>query len=240
MIIAQGIAGIAAAALVPTLVVLVADNYKGQRQAQALGWLGASEAIGGVLAFLVAGSLGAWLGWRYPFGLLVLLAAAVFILGGRLKPVAGRRDLRIDGVGAVLAGSAIVLISLGVNSVNGWGLLLAQPAAPFALLGLSPAPVMIVAGIVLGQAFLVWSRKRRATAKTPLLALEVVETPQQRSVVFLMFVTILLGSAVSFLIPLYIQIVQGRSSLETALGDHSLFPARSSPRPFLCRASTSA
>src|SRR5262249_16993212 len=118
MIIAQGIAGIAAAALVPTLVVLVADNYKGQRQAQALGWLGASEAMGGVLAFLVAGSLGTWLGWRYPFGLLVLLAVGVFILGGRLKPVAGRRDLQIDGVGAILAGSAIVLISLGVNSIN--------------------------------------------------------------------------------------------------------------------------
>jgi hypothetical protein len=32
-----------------------------------------------------------------------------------------------------------------------------------------------------------------------------------------MFMIVLLGSAVSFLIPLYIEIVQGRSSLQTAL-----------------------
>src|SRR5215469_6596276 len=78
MIVAQGIAGAAGAALVPTLVVLIAANYRGRRQTQALGWLGASEAMGGVLAFLVAGSLGTWIGWRYPFGLLVLLAAGIF------------------------------------------------------------------------------------------------------------------------------------------------------------------
>src|SRR5215469_7043107 len=55
MIVAQGVAGAAGAALVPTLVVLIAANYRGRRQTQALGWLGASEAMGGVLAFLVAG-----------------------------------------------------------------------------------------------------------------------------------------------------------------------------------------
>src|SRR5262249_18548792 len=35
--------------------------------------------------------------------------------------------------------------------------------------------------------------------------------------VFSMFMIVLLGSAVSFLIPLYIEVVQGRSSLRTAL-----------------------
>jgi MFS family permease len=68
MIVAQGIAGAAAAALIPTLVVLIATNYKGRQQAQALGWLGAAEAMGGVFAFLVAGFLGTWIGWRYRSG----------------------------------------------------------------------------------------------------------------------------------------------------------------------------
>jgi MFS family permease len=47
MIVAQAVAGAASAALVPTLVVLIAANYRGRHQAQALGWLGASEAMGG-------------------------------------------------------------------------------------------------------------------------------------------------------------------------------------------------
>lgn len=51
MIMAQAVAGGAAAALIPTLVVLIAANYRGRQQAQALGWLGASEAMGGVVAF---------------------------------------------------------------------------------------------------------------------------------------------------------------------------------------------
>ena len=59
---------------------------------------------------------------------------------------------------------------------------------------LSPAPIMIVVGVVLGQAFLAWSKKRQATQKTPLIALEVIETPQQRSAVFSMFMIVVLGS----------------------------------------------
>ncbi len=217
MIVAQAAAGAASAALIPTLVVLIADNYRGPQQAQALGWLGASEAMGGVVAFLVAGSLGTWIGWRYPFGLLVVLAAGVFVLSKRLDPIESRRDLRIDLVGFGLVALAIPLISIGFNSIYRWGVLLAEPSAPFGILGLSPAPVMIVVGIVLGQAFFARSRRRRTAQKTPLMAPQVIESPQQRSAVFTMFMIVMLGSAVSFLAPLYIEIVQGRSSLETAL-----------------------
>jgi len=163
MILAQGLAGVATAALVPTLVVLIAASYQGRQQAQALGWLGGSEAMGGVSAFLIAGFLGTWIGWRYSFGLL-----------GRLSPAESARNWRIDVAGVVLAASAIILISIGFDSANRWGLLLAEPAAPISVLGLSPAPVMIVIGIVLGQAFFPWSNKRRTARKTPLIPLEVI------------------------------------------------------------------
>ena len=49
-------------------------------------------------------------------------------------------------VGVVLAAAAIVLISFGFNNLNRWGLGLAGPNAPFNVLGLSPAPIMIVRG----------------------------------------------------------------------------------------------
>ena len=97
MIVTQAIARAASAALVPTLVVLIAANYQGRQRVQALGWLGASEAMGGVVAFLVAGSLGTWIGWRYRFALLA--GVGVFSLGGYLNPVEGQRELKIDGVG---------------------------------------------------------------------------------------------------------------------------------------------
>jgi MFS family permease len=217
VILSQGIAGAAAAALVPTLVVVITANYEGKQQARAFGWLGAAEAAASVLAFLIAGFLDTWVGWRWSFGLLVALASGILVLSRKLKPVEPQPDLQIDLTGAVLAAFAIVLITVGFDNINNWGLLLCAPGAPFSLLGLSPAPAMIIGGVVLGQAFLAWSRKRSAEPKTPLVALDLVRTPRQRSVILLLFVIITLGSAVSFLVPLYIQIVQGRSSLQTGI-----------------------
>jgi MFS family permease len=58
MIASQGVAGAAGAALVPSLVALIADNYRGRQQATALGALGSARAGAGVAAFLIGGILG--------------------------------------------------------------------------------------------------------------------------------------------------------------------------------------
>ena len=217
MIASQGMAGAAGAALVPSLVALIADNYRGRQQATALGALGAARAGAGVAAFLIGGILGTFIGWRPAFGILIVLAAIVFFLSFRLKGDAGRPETQIDGAGVVLAAAAIILISFGFNNLNRWGLGLARPGAPFDILGLSPAPVMIVVGIVLGQAFLVWTHKRQAAHKTPLLALEVIDSPTERAAVYAMFTIVALEAALNFTVPLYIQIVQGRTPLDTAI-----------------------
>jgi MFS family permease len=217
MIQAQGIAGLAAAVLVPSLVVLIAHHYRGQQQSQSLGLLGAAQAIAGVLAFLVVGVLGSLLSWRYGFGLIVVIAICVFILSFRLKPVERQHDVKIDWVGAALAALAIILISLGFNNLKAWGLLMATPDAPISVFGMSLSPIMIMVGIFLGQCFFAWSRKRQDQGKSPLLALEVVDEPHERAATFSLFIIAALGPAINFLIPLYIQIVQGRSSLQTAV-----------------------
>ena len=214
---AQAVAGLAAVAIVPTLVVLVAANYQGREQAFALGAIAGAAPIAGALAFFIAGFLGATLGWRYSFGILCFLAAAVVILSFRLKPVPRQPGVRIDVVGAVLAAVAIALISFGFNNLNVWGLVLAKPAAPFSLVGLSPAPFMVVLGIVLAQAFFVWSRRRAAQGRTPLLSLEVLDSAYERAALVSLLIIGALGPAINFLIPLYIQIVQGRSTLFTAI-----------------------
>ena len=217
MIIAQGLCGAAGAALVPSLVALIAENYHGTQQATALGALGSARAGAGVAAFLIGGVLGTYIGWRPAFGILVALSAIVFLLSFRLKPDQGSPDVRIDLVGVVLAAAAIVFISFGFNNLNRWGLGLAGPNAPFNLLGLSPAPVLIVLGIVLGQAFMMWTHKRQAAGKTPLLALAVIDSPQERAAVYAMFSVVALEAMLNFTVPLYIQIVQGRSPLVTAI-----------------------
>jgi MFS family permease len=185
MIVAQGLCGVAGAAL--------------------------------VAAFMIGGILGTYIGWRPAFGILMVLAFVVFILSLRFAADRGHPEVQIDIVGVILAAASIILISLGFNNLTSWGAGFAGPAAPFDLLGVSPAPIMILIGIVLGQAFISWTRRRQANEKTPLLAMDVMNSPQQRAAVYAVFSVGALEAMLNFSMPLYIQIVQGRSPLETAI-----------------------
>jgi MFS family permease len=213
MIAAQGLCGAASAAMVPSLVALVAENYQGSQQATALGALGSARAAASVAAFLIGGILGATVGWRPAFGILIAVSAVAFILSFRLKHSRARPEVQIDLIGVVLIAGAVILISFGFDKLDEWGFGLARPKAPLDLLGLSPAPIMIVLGVMLGQAFLTWTRRRQAVGKTPLLALEVMD----RTTVYTMISIVALEAMLTFAVPLYIQIVQGRSALATAL-----------------------
>ena len=214
---AQALAGIAAAALVPTLVVLIAANYHGDQKSQALGILAATPALSGALAFFVAGFLGTYLSWRYSFGILAFLSIIVFLLSFRLKPIPRQSDIKIDAIGVILSAIAVILISFGFNNLNSWGLVLASPNAPFNLVGLSPALLFLVGGLLLFQTFFAWSHQRAELGKEPLLSLEVLDSPKERATIVCLLIIGALGPAVNFLIPLFIQIVQGRTTMQTAI-----------------------
>ncbi len=217
MIAAQALAGLAAAGIVPALVVLIAHNYRGKQQAMALGILGAVQAIAAVTAFFVAGVIGTYFGWRYAFGLVIPFSAAALLFSLRLEHVPKVSGVMIDGVGACLAVAAVTLLSLGINNFNDWGMVLASALAPFSVLGLSPALVMVVAGVIGVQLFIAHAQRRQARAQTPLLAMEVLRSAPERAAAFSMMSIALLAAALTFVVPLYIEIVQGRSGLATAV-----------------------
>ncbi len=89
MITAQALCGAAGAVIVPALVALIAENYQGNQQATALGALGSARAGAGVLAFLIGGVLGTYIGWRPVFGILIAVSVLVLVLSFRLKPDRG-------------------------------------------------------------------------------------------------------------------------------------------------------
>lgn len=216
MLAAQGLAGFAGAALVPTLVVLIANHYRGKQQAKAVGWLGSARAIAGVLAFVIVGYLAA-INWRLAFGLLIVHAAAILLLSFKLKPSESKPSVKIDILGVLLSATAIIMITFGFNNLRNWGVLLARPNAPFDLLGVSPAPIMIVVGLTIGAAFLVWTHRHTLAGGTPLLALEVIDAPREWAAAGALFIIVGTEAAINFSVPLYIQIVQGNSSMATSM-----------------------
>lgn len=62
-----------------------------------------------------------------------------------------------------------------------------------------------------------WTHRRQAAGRTPLLALEVIDSPRERAAVYALFAVVALEAALNFSVPLYIQIVQGRSPIATAV-----------------------
>jgi MFS family permease len=217
MLAAQGLAGLAGAALVPTLVVLIANHFRGKQQSKALGWLGSARAMASVLAFFVIGTLERFVSWRWAFALLIVHALAILVMSFKLKSTPARPEVKIDVMGVVLAALGIISLTFGFNNVRNWGLLLAGANAPFDIYGISPAPLLVATGVVIFSGFLVWSRRRVRLNQVPLLDLRVIESAKERAAVLAMFLIVSMEAATNFTVPLYIQIVQGRDSFQTAM-----------------------
>jgi MFS family permease len=216
MLAAQALAGFAGASLVPSLVALIANHYSGKQQAEAVGWLGSARAIAGVLAFIIVGYV-ATINWRFGFGLLIFLSVAILFLSTKLKTAKPRPEVKIDVVGVILSAIGVICIAFGFNNVRGWGLITARPAAPFDIMGLSPAIALIIGGILIVSTFFVWSHRQAIMGKTPLLALQVVSSPREWATIVALFIIVSMEGAINFTVPLYIQIVQGQSSIRSSI-----------------------
>src|SRR5262245_24550889 len=96
---AQAMAGLAAAAGVPTFVGRIGGDYHGRQQETALGVLAGIPAVASAITFVLAGFLATAFSWRYSFWLIVVLAVVVLILSFRLTPIPRQRAVRIDAFG---------------------------------------------------------------------------------------------------------------------------------------------
>ncbi|MEW5837378.1 MAG: MFS transporter [Pseudomonadota bacterium] len=217
LFLSQFIAGLGAAMMSPSFVVLITNNYHGQQQAKALGILGGVNAVGSAAGFFLAGAVGSTLGWRYAFGVIIVFGIATVIMAFKLKPLTPNPAIKIDPLGVLVAFLSIALLSLGFNNINGWGFLMADTQAPIAPLGISPALIMIFAGFVGIQIFVAWTQRRQAAQLTPLFELSILNAPSERVAAFSLLAIVGIGNALNFLVPMYIQMVQGRSSMDTAI-----------------------
>jgi len=217
LVIAQLLAGIAAAVLVPASVVLIADNYADEQRTRALGRLSITRSLSLPPAFLLAGMLATWSSWRAAFVIMLVLAGIAYVLGDRLNTTTARVDLHVDVIGLFLTLVSVALIGIGVDNLTQWGVRYPRPEAPFTVFGISPAPIAIVLGALLLKAIHLWSRRCRATGRSVLIPPEFFGEPRERVALFSIFTIGTVSAAVTFLIPLYIEIVQGRNSLHTAL-----------------------
>ncbi|TXK18963.1 MFS transporter [Homoserinibacter sp. GY 40078] len=216
LFVSQAASGSVIALIAPALTVFIATNYRGSQQGVAIGLLAAAIPAAGVLALLVAGSFATTIGWRWSFAMMVGLAVVNLLLSFTLKKVPSQPLLQIDWTGAVIAAVSIILLSFGCSGLEPWGLVMATDGAPFSILGLSPAPVLVVLGLVGGQVFFVWIRRRQEAKRARIFDLRVLRSNRELMITACMAIMLFVGTAANFVIPLYMQVVQGLTGIETS------------------------
>ncbi|MDT4891350.1 MAG: hypothetical protein QOE97_385 [Pseudonocardiales bacterium] len=202
LILARALQGIGGALLTPgSLAIISATFAPGDRAAAVGAWSGLS-GVSTALGPLLGGWLVDNLSWRWAFAINLPLAVAVIVLAVTHMPEtrAVHRPPHLDVRGSVLVAAALGCLTFGTTQAgtDGW----------------SAVPVgFVVAGIVLGVAFVLIERRERE----PLVPLGLFRDRTFSGTNVMTLFTYAALAAVFFLLVLYLQVVAGYSALEAGL-----------------------
>ncbi|MHA6795520.1 MFS transporter [Pseudonocardia bannensis] len=211
------IEGLGGALVLPALAALVGGNYTGRDRAVAYGVIGGLAGAGIAVGPLLGGWVTTYLTWRLVFAGEVVVVVAILAVLGWIKEVPATAPHRgFDVVGAALSVVGLALVVLGVLQSSTWGWL--QPRnPPITVLGFSPTPFVIAAGLVVLALFRRWQRHRETRGRDPLIRWELFDIPPLRSALYTLTSQNLILLGLFFTIPLYLQVVQGLNAFETGL-----------------------
>jgi EmrB/QacA subfamily drug resistance transporter len=125
---ARALQGLAAAVMAPaTLSIITTSTKEGAERTRALGIWAAVGGLGASSGALLGGALTQGLGWPAIFAVNVPLGAAAVLIGLRVIPAGGARDVEsqrhFDFLGAVLVTAGLATLVYGIvrTGALGWG-----------------------------------------------------------------------------------------------------------------------
>ena len=210
--------GLGASFMIPSVLGLIPHIYhSGKNRAVAFGCIGAAPGIATILP-IVFGLLMDALGFRVTFGIMAAYFMIVFAASFALPAIEkAPGKLKFDYVGTGLAALGLFLFLIGISRISVWGLVAPTAAAPFAILGFSPAPVLIIAGLAVLTIMVFVEKKVEVTNGCALLPQSFYKTPQVLAGLLSSF-QIFFGTAMlTLLVVPYLQRVAGWSAATAAL-----------------------
>jgi MFS family permease len=208
--------GIGAALILPAIVALVASNFGPEGRPRAYGLVMAAGAIAVALGPLIGGIATSYFSWRYVFVGEVLVVLAILVLARRVQDAPAGTRPRLDLVGAVLSAAGLGLAVFGVLRSSVWGWVLPKPGGP-AVLGLSPAIVLIFAGLLVLWLFTAWEHHVEKRGAEPLVRLAMLGNRQFTGGLVMFFFQFLIQAGLFFTIPLYLSVALGLSAIDTGI-----------------------
>ncbi len=214
------IQGVGGAMILPSTLSIINANFRGRDRAIAFAVWGST--IGGMAA--VGPVLGGWLttyfSWRWafginvPFGILILIGIALFVLESREPDARG-----IDIIGAVLSviASGALVFGLIEGRTYGWWLADKVPNIgswewPFAL---SPIPIIFLIAVLAIAGFIGWGVYRERAGKNTMLAFGLFRIASFRNGNIVAMIVSLGEYGIILSLPLWLQNVLGYDALQT-------------------------
>ncbi|KQR53413.1 multidrug MFS transporter [Leifsonia sp. Leaf336] len=161
LIAARVVQGLGAALMTPQTMAVITRIFPPDRRGAAMGLWGAVAGVATLIGPLLGGVLVDTLGWEWIFFINVPVGIVAFILAMRLVPKLPTHTHAFDILGVLLSGVGMFLLVFGIQEggTYNWGTI---GDGPFSVWGL------IIAGIVVLIAFVVWQALNK---KEPLLPL---------------------------------------------------------------------
>jgi MFS family permease len=217
----SGIEGIGAVLVIPAIAALTAASYEGKERALAYALLGGVSAIAVAAGPLIGGWVTTEFTWRYVFAAETVVVLLILLIRGKIpQAAAALRRPKLDIGGVALSASGLGLMVFAILRSSVWGFV--KPRNPPTIngteitpLGFSPVPLLVLAGLGLLGAFVIWEQRRARLGRDLLLDTTLLRAAPLRAGLSTMLgqQLVLMGSF--FVIPVYLQVVLGLDAFET-------------------------
>lgn len=216
--VGRTLVGLGASFMIPSVLGLIPYIYKtGKDRAIAFGCIGAASGIATILPILFGALMDA-LGFRITFGILAVYFLIVFAASFALPKIEeAPGKLKFDYIGTGLAALGLFLFLVGVSRISVWGLVEPTAAAPFAILGFSPALVLVIAGLIVLTFMMFIEKKIESKNGCALIPQSFYKSPQVLAGLLASFQIFFASAMLTLLLIPYLQRVIGWSAMQAAL-----------------------
>jgi MFS family permease len=212
----SGLEGLGAALIMPAIVALVAGNFPQERRSAAYGLIAAAGAIAVAAGPLIGGAVTTFASWRWVFAGEVVVVGVILVFLRRIHDTGPEARVHFDLFGAVLSVVGLSLTVFGVLRSGVWGFVRPKPGGPV-LLGVSPVVWLVLGGLLVIGALLMWESRLEARGVEPLFRPSMFRNLQMTGGLVMFFFQFMVQSGIFFTIPLFLSVVLELSALQTGL-----------------------
>lgn len=214
--VARPLMGLGAAMMLPSILGIIVALYDKRERAVAFGCVGAATGIATILMPIGAGLIiDAW-GYQAAFFIMAVWFIAVFFSVWKVIPASKPANVRVDYVGTVLASIGLVMFFIGCFKISTWGLI-APLAAPFTILGISPALPLALLGLTVLFFTTVIEKRIEGKHGAALIPQSYLKTRQVRNGLYLTGLIFLLFGSTCFIVLSWIMLVAGKGGTATGV-----------------------